>query len=67
MLEDFYRIKLNRFLLAARSSLTWSRDSALDGWDREVLEAKDEALNALRCLQQHSAKCQRVSYHVEAA
>ena len=66
MLEDFYRIKLNRFLLAARSSSTWSRKD-LEGWDRDVVELKQEVLIAGRCWVQHSRRCPRVSDHVEAA
>jgi hypothetical protein len=66
MLHDFYQIKLNSFLLAARSSSSWSRDS-LVGWDPGVLERKEEALVALRCLMRHTGKCPRVSYHAEVA
>ena len=62
MLEDFYRIKLDRFLLAARTSTTWSQTDLLH-WDREVLDLKQESLQALRCLQRHVTGCQRVTYH----
>jgi len=63
MLEDFYRIKLNRFLLAGRSS---PRES-LEGCGPEILKLKEEVLIAGRSWVQHASRCPRVSYRAEAA
>jgi hypothetical protein len=65
MHEDYYRVKLQRYLRAAGSSATWSRDD-LVRWDPEVGELRDEALAALRYLIRHAARCDRSSYHADA-
>jgi hypothetical protein len=61
-----YRLKLNDFLVAARSLNAGSRNG-LAGWDKGVLELKDEALVALRSLIRHAAECHVMNHHKEAA
>jgi len=55
-LKEFYWLKLNRFLLAARSSSGWGQRRYRVG-DDELQAIKDESLVALRELMRHAKAC----------
>ncbi len=55
-LKEFYWLKLNRFVLAARSSSAWGPRRYRMG-DDELQAIKDESLVALRELMRHAKAC----------
>jgi hypothetical protein len=55
-LKEFYWLKLNQFLLAARSRSTWPSARHVAG-DDELQQLKDESLDALRQLMRHAKAC----------
>ena len=55
-LKEFYWLKVNQFLLAARSNTAWPhRRRRLD--DHELQALKDESLAAFRELMRHAKVC----------
>jgi hypothetical protein len=54
--KEFYWLKLNQFLLAARSNSSWPRRRYRAG-DEELQILKDESLAALRELMRHAKVC----------
>lgn len=56
LLKEFYRLKLNQFLFAARSTSAWHRHSNSVQED-EVQVLKQESLEALTALIRHAKEC----------
>jgi hypothetical protein len=55
-LKEFYWLKLNQFLMAARSSSARPRLRPVAD-EEELLTLKDESLDALRHLMRHAKAC----------
>jgi hypothetical protein len=64
-LKEFYWLKMNQFLLAARSNAAWPPRRRRMG-DEELLAMKEESLAALRELMRHAKVCYGLA-HEEAA
>jgi hypothetical protein len=60
-LKELYRLKLNQFLLAARSVSAWPNHGRT-AREEELQALKDESLEALRRLLQHMKICYGVLY-----
>ena len=56
LLKEFYRLKLNQFLLAARSTSAWHWHGHSVQED-EVQALKQESLEALTALIRHAKEC----------
>ena len=55
-LKEFYWLKLNQFLLAARSNSAWPSARHVVA-EEELVALKDESLDALRELMRHAKVC----------
>ncbi len=55
-LKEFYWLKMNQFLLAARSASAWPT-AGYEAADERVQQLKDESLQALRELMRHAKAC----------
>ena len=64
-LKELYWLKVNQFLLAARSNAAWPPRHRRMG-DEELLAMKEESLAALRELMRHAKVCHGLA-HEEAA
>lgn len=56
LLKEFYRLKLNQFLLAARSNSAWQHRGRT-AHDDEIEALKQESLEALSALMRHAKAC----------
>jgi hypothetical protein len=55
-LKEFYWLKVNQFLLATRSASAWPPPLHTAG-EEELIQLKDESLDALRELMRHAKVC----------
>lgn len=56
LLKEFYRLKLNQFVLAARSASAWQHHGRA-AHDDDIQVLKQESLEALSALIRHAKAC----------
>lgn len=65
VLKELYRLKMNHFLIAAKSR-TLSNKARLAASDDEADRLKEEALRTLRVLMQHLKSCYGLAHDLAA-